>query len=138
MTLLRRLAFISLIFVTSLPAQRRVDPRNNFYRVIAVVPYVAGPPGTASWPKHVPTTPPAGPSASAGIIAFACEPSDDGKHAIVELVGVNRAALADVLADHAAGVLVFEKSSVPWPQIEAAIQPFRKDFSLSKFGVAVQ
>ena len=71
-------------------------------------------------------------------MAFACLPSDDGQHAIIELVGVNRAALADVLSDHSAGVLVFEKSAVGRQAIESAIQPFRKGFSLSHFGVAVQ
>jgi hypothetical protein len=130
-------AVAALCFAVALPAQRRVDPRDSYYRVIAVVPLVAGASGTPAWPKHVPTAQPSGPSAP-GIIAFACERSDDGKHAIVELVGLNRAALADVLADHASGVLVFEKSKVPRQDIEAAIQPFRKGFSLSRFGVAVQ
>ncbi len=132
-----RLAVCVLILAAVLPGQRRVDPRNSFYRVIAVVPLVNSGPGGAAWPKHVPASEPAGPG-DPGIIAFACEPSDDGKHAIVELVAVNRAALAGVLADHSAGVLVFEKSKVPQKEIESAIQPFRKDFSLSRFGVVVQ
>jgi len=131
------LALVALSFAVALPAQRRVDPRNSYYRVIAVVPLVAGANGEPAWPKHVPTATSAGPSAP-GVFAFACELSDDGHHAIVELVGANRAALADVLADHDAGVLVFEKSAVARQVIESAIQPFRKDFSLSHFGVAVQ
>jgi len=127
---------VALACLTALlPAQRRVDPRKSYYRVIAVVPLVSGLNAGAVWPKYVPTEPASGSSAPA-IIAFACELSDDGHHAIVELVGANPAALANVLAD--SSVLAFEKSKVPQQQIEAAIKVYRKDFSLSRFGVAVQ
>ena len=134
-----RSASIALLTLTAmLPAQHRVDPRNSYYRVIAVVPFVgSGAPGNPLWPKHVPTGQTAGPTAPK-IIAFACEKSDDGQHAIIELVALNRAALADVLSDTSAGVLVFEKGKVSQQAIEAAIQPFKKGFSLSQFGVAVQ
>jgi hypothetical protein len=90
MTLLRLLTIVVLVSAAVLPAQRRVDPRNSFYRIIAVVPLVAGANGTAAWPKYVPTAPPSGSSAPS-IIAFASEISDDGKHAVVELVGANPA-----------------------------------------------
>jgi hypothetical protein len=100
-----------------------------------VVPLVAGANGAAAWPKYVPTAPPAGSSAPS-IIAFASEISDDGQHAVIELVGANPAALANVLADKS--VLAFEKSKFTQQQIEAAVRPFRKDFSLSHFGVTVQ
>jgi hypothetical protein len=73
---------------------------------------------------------------AAAIVAFASERSDDGQHAIVERVGVNRAALADLLADKS--ILAFAKSRVSQQEIEAAVRAFRKDFSLSRFGVAVQ
>jgi hypothetical protein len=135
MALLRRLTIVLLLLSAALPAQRRTDPRNSYYRVIAVVPLIAGANGAAAWPKHVPTALPEGSSAPA-IIAFASELSDDGQHAVVELVGVNRAALADVLADKS--ILAFEKSRVSQQEIEAAVRAFRKDFSLSRFGVAVQ
>jgi len=85
MTLLRHLTIAVLVSAAMLPAQRRVDPRNSFYRVIAVVPLVAGANGAAAWPKYVPTAPPAGSSAPS-IIAFASEISDDGQHAVIELV----------------------------------------------------
>lgn len=135
MSLLSRLTIVLLIFTAVLPGQRRVDPRNSYYRVIAVVPLVASTNGAAAWPKYIPTEPSAGSSAPA-IIAFASELSDDGLHAVVELVGINRAALADILADKS--VLAFEKSKVPRQEIEAAVRAFRKDFSLSRFGVNVQ
>ncbi len=104
-----RLCFVVafLCLAATLLAQRRVDSRNSYYRVIAVVPLVgSGTPGDPIWPKHVPSGEAGGQTAS-GIVAFACELSDDGKHAVVELVGVNQAALADVIADHSAGMLVF-------------------------------
>jgi hypothetical protein len=115
-----------------------VDPRYSYHRVIAVVPLVGS--GTQADPirgKYVPTAQTAGPPGT-GVIAFAVEPTDDGKRAIVELVAVNRAALAQVLADHESGVLVFEKGSVSDAAIESAIRPLRKDFSLRNFGVVLQ
>ena len=55
MTLPRRLTIALLVFAAVLPAQRRVDPKNSYFRVIAVVPLVAGASGASAWPKHVPT-----------------------------------------------------------------------------------
>jgi len=87
-------------------------------------------------PKHAPA-PQAAPS-RAGIIAFMFVPSDDGKYAIAEFVAVDRAPLAEVLADRAPGVLAFEKGVTKSAAIESAIRPFRKDFSLATFGVPIQ
>jgi len=64
--------------------------------------------------------------------------SDDGKRAIAEFVAIDQTALAEVLADHDPGVLVFERGSVKDADIEKAARAFRKDFSLLRFGVAVQ
>jgi hypothetical protein len=64
--------------------------------------------------------------------------SDDGKYAIAELVAVDRAALLPILADRAPGVLVFEKGRAAGSRIEAAVRQYRKDFSMQRFGVAVQ
>ena len=87
--------------------------------------------------KYVPTAQETGQSGT-GIIAFALETTDNGKSAIVVLVALQRTALAQVLADRSAGVLVFEKGVVSDASIEAAIRPFRKDFSLQSFGVVAQ
>jgi len=127
-----------LCFAAALPAQRRVDQRRSYHRVIAVVPMQGA--GTADdpiRPKYAPAPSPDGPS-RAGIIAFAFQPSDDGKYAIAEFVAVDRAALAEVLADRSAGVLVFEKGVTKNADIESAIRQFRKDFSLQNFAVPVQ
>jgi len=125
-----------LCFVAALSAQRRVDPRYSYHRVIAVVPLVGS--GTPQDPirgKYVPTAQTAG-SPGTGIIAFAVELSDDRTRAIVELVALQRATLVPILADHS--ILVFEKGVAKNSDIESAIQPFRKGFSLLSFGVAVQ
>jgi len=131
-----RIGVTVLTLATALVAQHRVDLHNSYHRLIAVVPLAGS--GTAADPirgKYVPTAQSAGPPGT-GIIAFAAEPSDDGTRAIVELVAVQRAALAPILADHS--ILVFEKGVAKSTAIESAIRPFRKDFSLQSFGVAVQ
>jgi len=138
MGVFRRLTYVLIVCCIALPAQRRVDPRNIYHCVIGVLPLVGS--GTAAdpiRPKYVPPGKPTGPPGT-GIIAYAFERSDDGKYAIAELVAVDRAALLPILADHSAGVMVFEKGRAAGSQIEAAIKPYRKDFSLQNFGVAIQ
>lgn len=128
---------VLLILVSALPAQRRVDPRWTYHRVIAIVPMQgAGTTADPIRPKHVPASQ-AAPS-RAGIIAFMFVPSDDGKYAIAEFVAVDRAPLTEVLADRTPGVLAFEKGVAKSAAIESAIRPFRKDFSLDNFGVPIQ
>jgi hypothetical protein len=126
------------LVVAALFAQHRVDPRNSYHRVIAVVPLVgSGTQDDPVRPKHAPMAR-AGRTAAEGIIAFGFQPSDDGKHAIVEFVALDRAALADVLDDKGPDVMVFEKGKAKRADIEAALRRFRKNFDLDKFGVAVQ
>src|SRR6516225_7950153 len=72
------LVFI-LSVVTALPAQRRVDPRYSYHRVVAVVPLVASG-ATKARPKYIPTQL-GGAGTATGIMAFAWQLSDDGKHA---------------------------------------------------------
>jgi len=130
--------FVFVFLVTlALHGQHRVDPRWSYHRAIVVAPLQGS--GTAAdplRPKHAPA--PATTPAANGIIAFMFLPSDDGKYAIAEFVALNRAALAPILADRAPGVLVFEKGVAKSAAIEAAIQPFRKGFSLQTFGVPIQ
>ena len=134
----RRLILVLLICCVALPAQRRVDPRNIYHRVVGVLPLIgSGAAGDPVRPKYAP----AGSLAAApgtGIIAYAFELSDDGKYAIAELVAVDRTVLLPILADRSAGVLIFEKGRVAGSQIEAAVKQYRKDFSMQKFGVAIQ
>ncbi len=131
-------AAATLMFSVAGLAQHRVNPTQLYHRVIAVVPLQGkGSPEDPIRPKHAPAHQGSGPSRS-GIIAFSFQPSDDGKYAIAEFVAVDRKALAGILADHQAGVLAFEKGVAKAADIEAAIRPFRKGFSLSNFGVPVQ
>lgn len=133
-----RAVLITMALATGLFAQRRVDPRNSYQRVIAVVPAVgSGTPADPIRAKYAPA-PQAVAAGVPGIIAFACQPTDDGRHFIVELVALDRAALAEVLNDHEPGVLVFNKAASAPARIESAVRAFRRDFSLQRFGVAVQ
>jgi hypothetical protein len=114
-------------------AQRRVDPRNSYTRVIAVVPLTGS--GTAADPKRPKYAPwPASPNTS-GIIGFIFEPTDDGKSAVVEFVAQNRAAFSVLLADKT--IEVFQKGAVSKSAIETAIKQVRRDFSLDSFGMVM-
>jgi len=133
-----RVVVVLFILCSSLAAQRKVDPKNIYHRVVGVLPLIGS--GTADdpvRPKHAPAVSQAG-APGTGIIAYAFELSDDRRYAIAELVAVDRATLVPILADHSSGVLLFEKGRVSARQIEAAIRRYRKDFSMQKFGVAIQ
>lgn len=69
----------------------RVDARNLYYRVYCVVPFVGS--GTAADPRRP-------------------------KHALVEFVGANRAALQEILDDP--NIQVFERNRATAAQVEAA------------------
>ncbi len=114
-------------------AQRRVDPRNSYSRVIAVVPLTGG--GTASDPKRPKYAPWPVSQNMDGIIGFVFEPTDDGKSAVVEFVAQNRAAFSPLLADKT--IQVFQKGAVSKAAIETAIKQVRKDFSLESFGMVM-
>jgi hypothetical protein len=121
-------------------AQRRVDPRNTYHRVICVVPLVGA--GTADDPRrpqYAPwtTTATAAPKSPAptDIIGFTQVPTDDGKFAIVEFVARDRNAFQAIFAD--ATVTSFEKGVVGKTAIETALQKLKKDFDLNKFGVVM-
>jgi len=117
-------------------AQRRVDPKNTYHRVICVVPLVGT--GTAADPRRPQYAPPVKAVQTAlptDIIAFTQVPTDDGKFAIVEFVAQDRKAFEAILAD--ATVTSFEKNLVSKAAIETALQKVKKGFSLDKFEVAM-
>jgi hypothetical protein len=114
-------------------AQRRVDPRNTYNRVIAIVPLTgAGTPSDPKRPKYAPWPATQDPN---GILAFVFEPTDDGKSAVVEFVAQNRAAFASLLADKT--IQIYRKGEASKPAIEAAIKQVRKDFTLDTFGMVM-
>jgi hypothetical protein len=132
-----RLPAVVVCLCGSLLAQHRVDPRNTYERVLCVVPMVgSGTPGDPIRPAYAPLPPPPGESPSPnGIIAFTYQMSDDGKHALVEFVAVDRAAFKDLLADTRPDVKVFVKGRSNRADIETEFKKHKKDFNLDRFGV---
>ena len=88
-------------------AQRRMDARHTYERLICIVPMVGkGTDDDPRRPKYVPVAAAAtagekssdAPAVRAGIIAFHAIASDDGQYAWVEFVAVERAAFAGILS----------------------------------------
>jgi hypothetical protein len=129
----QRLLLGMLALVLVVCAQRRVDPRNTYNRVIAVVPLTGS--GTAADPKRPKYAPwPASPNPN-GILGFIFEPTDDGKSAVVEFVAQNHAAFSVLLADKT--IQIYQKGALSKSAIESAIKQVRKDFSLDSFGMVM-
>src|SRR5947208_2026279 len=135
----RRLLAAVVCLCVSLLAQDRVDRRNLYERVWAVVPMIGT--GTADdpiRPAYIPAPPPPGtPPTTDGIIGFTMQLTDDGKHAIVQFVARDRAAFKDLLADKSTDVKVFEKGKARKVDIETEFRTFKKDFDLDQLGVAL-
>jgi hypothetical protein len=130
----QRLALGLLVLAPAVCAQHRVDPRNTYYRVIAVVPLSAGS-GTPDDPKR-PKYAPWPPSISqTGIIAYSQQLSDDGKLALVEFVARDRAAFQAIFNDKT--IKFFEKGKSKKQDIETELKKYKKDFDLKKFGTVV-
>jgi hypothetical protein len=122
-----------LILAAATPAQRRVDPRNAYQRIICIVPLVGN--GTADDPKRPQYAPWPVSQDPKGIIAYYFLPSDEGKTAIVEFVARDRAAFQPLLND--ANVRVFEKGRTPRKDLAPALKQFRKDLDFDKFGMVM-
>lgn len=120
-------------------AQRRVDPRNRYERLLCVVPMVgAGTMADPRRPQYAPLPPARGAAPSrTGIIAFTFQPSDDGQNALVEFVARDRAAFQAILADTRPNVKIFEKGKARRSDIEAEFRKHKKNLDLDKFGVSL-
>ena len=124
-----------------LMAQNQVDPHNRYERVLAIVPWTGS--GTIADPKR-PLYAPAPGSAvapqavdrSSGILAYQCVASDDGSKALCEFVAVHRAALLPIMADPS--VTSFLKGKDSLAAVVAEFTKYKKDFDITKFGMAVQ
>jgi hypothetical protein len=138
-------------------AQRRVDPRNTYYRVICVVPLTGQ--GTKDDPKRPMYAPKLSDmmaadsgaqtaqaaAAKAGapvpvrtdILAFTQQLSDDGHYALVEFVAQDRAAFQAIFADSTNVKVVFEKGKSKKADIEKELHKYRKDFNFDNFGVVM-
>ena len=122
-----------LVLASVVCAQRRVDPKFRYHRVIAVVPFAGkGTPADPKRPQYAPWPPSNDPN---GIIGFTYVPSDDGRFAIVEFVARNRAAFQKLLNDKS--IQVFEKGRVSKANLEGPLKHHRKDFDLNKFGMVM-
>jgi hypothetical protein len=127
---------IILLFPSLFFAQRRVDPKYTYSRVIAIVPIVGT--GTATDPRRpqyapLPST---GPNQNqAGIIGYMQQISDDGKFALVEFVARDRSAFAAILADKT--IKVFVKGKDKKGDIELELKKYKRDFDLSNFGLVM-
>jgi len=131
-----------LVLAAVVSAQRRVDPRNTYNRVICVVPMVGkGTPDDPRRPQYAPWPPPNSPPSPAQaqsrttIIAFSHQVSDDGKYALVEFVARDRSAFQAILSDKQ--IKVFEKGKDKKDDIEKELKKYKKDFNLEKFGLVV-
>ena len=122
-----------MLFVSVGYSQRHVDPRNSYKRVIAIVSLVGT--GSASDPRRPEYAPWPVSQDPNGIIAFCFVPSDDGKWAIAEFVAQDRVAFQPLFNDKS--IRVFEKGRSSKPQIETALQQYRKDFTLDKYGMVM-
>jgi hypothetical protein len=68
-----------------------------------------------------------------GILAFQYQLSDDGNYALVEFVGADRKALAEILNSTDVRVKVFERAKAKKQDIENEFKKYKKDFSLDKY-----
>jgi len=127
--------FVGLLVLAAVVwAQRRVDPRNTYNRVICVVPIIGkGTPADPRRPQYAPW-PPA--QDETGIIAFSYQPSDDGRLALVEFVARDRAAFQAIFNDKSIGA-IFEKGRHPKDDIEKELRKYKKDFDVDKFGTVM-
>ena len=116
---------------------RTVAPTDTYYRIICVVPLVGTGKGLDPIrPDFVPVHKP-GAAYNTGIIAWTQLPSDDGKHAIVEMVARDRSAFQAIINDKRPDVVVFEHGKYTQAQMEAGIQPYKKGFTLDTLPRAV-
>ena len=138
----RRTAAVVVCLLTSLGAglaQPRVDPRQMYERVMAIVPLVGK--GTHDDPKrpmYAPLPHEIKPTSRSGILGFTYVLSDDGKFALVQFVARDRAAFQQILTDAAvpgAGVQAFLKGVNKREDMEAAFKAHKKDFDFDHFVV---
>ena len=134
--MLRSFVALLLLLTSTLPGQRRVDPRYTYVRVITVESLHGA--GTAADPKrpgYAPAALAAPGQATAGIIGYVHQVSDDGKYSITEYVARDLSAFKAILNDKQ--ITVFIKGQDKKSTIEAALKKYRKDFDLDKFGLVM-
>jgi hypothetical protein len=147
------------VFAGTLFGQGHVEPENLYPRILCVVPMIGtGAPGDPRRPMFTPvpsalavhapaanaaavpaapgdtTSPTSGTvSARPPIFAFQYQLSDDGNYALLELVGVNKAAFANIIGAAVPGVAVFDRTTATDSQIETAFKQHKSNFSMKTF-----
>ena len=129
----RRLVIGLLACAAFLCAQRRVDPKNTYSRVITVVPITGT--GSPTSPKRPEYAPWPAATSQTGIQTFYWVPTDDGKSAVVEFTARDMTAFTQILADRTIQVFVRGRDSKS--TIETAIQKVKKSFTLDSFGMVL-
>jgi hypothetical protein len=114
--------------------QPRVDPRNMYERVLAIVPIVGtGLAEDIKRPMYAPTLGEMRPNAATGIIGYTYVESDDHRFALVEFVARDHAALLPILNDPF--IKAFLKGRDKREDIEKEFKRHKADFSFEHFGV---
>lgn len=120
-----------------LSGRRTVSATETHFRIMAVVPLVGtGKKGDPIRPDFVPVHKPGDPYHS-GIIAYTQIPTDDRKHAIVEMVATSPTAFAAIRADKRVDVVVVDHTTTAKKVVESTLQVYRKGFTLDNFPRAV-
>ena len=141
---LLRLAATLFAIATCLPAQHKVDTRQLYERLYAVVPVIGN--GTWSSPKrpmYAPSPAQMNPASRTGIIGYTHVLSDDGQFALVEFVARDASAFQHILADINGNLNVnvnvkaFRKGQDKREDIEAEFRKHKKAFSFDHFGLRV-
>ena len=134
-----QIAISVCLVVAPLFGQERVDPRNMHERVWAVVPLIGS--GSAQdplRPKYAPLHPsPGTPPSTDGIIGFTMLLSDDGKHALVQFVALDRSAFKELFEDKSPEVKFFEKGKAKREDVEKEFRKYKKDFDFEQMGVTL-
>lgn len=139
--MLRGLSVICAFFCSIAPVftqNYRVDPRNMYERVLAVVPWTgSGTHGDPKRPMYAPAAAPAqvNPVSPNGILGFQCMASDDGKLALCEFVAKDRAALKPILTDPAVRAFLKDRDNIA--DAVAEFKKHKKDFDINRLGVRV-
>lgn len=114
--------------------QPRVDPRNTYERVMAVVPIIGtGTAGDFKRPMYAPTLGDMHSNLGTGIIGFTYVESDDHTLALAEFVARDRTALLPILNDPS--IKAFLKGRDKRADIEKEFKLHKKDFDFEHFGV---
>lgn len=133
---MRKIIVLFLLICSFGWAQRKVDPKNTYLRLICVVPMAGS--GAAADPKrpmYAPLPLASSQAPKPAIIGYTHQVSDDGRFALVEFVARDRSAFAAILADKS--IKVFVKGDQPKGDIEKELKKYKKDFDLDKFGLAM-